>query len=75
MAHSEERWCIVFDLLKLRDFDLRSEPLLKRKKNLERILKGCSPRLLYVDHMERQGLAMLALAGARLAKILNDELK
>jgi bifunctional non-homologous end joining protein LigD len=49
----------VFDLLKLGDVDLRSEPLLKRKKLLERLVKG-HKRILYVDHMEREGLAMYA---------------
>jgi bifunctional non-homologous end joining protein LigD len=49
----------VFDLLKLGDVDLRSEPLLKRKKLLERLVKG-HPCILYVDHMEREGLAMFA---------------
>ena len=49
----------VFDLLKLGDVDLRREPLLRRKKLLERLVKG-HPRLIYVDHMEREGLAMYA---------------
>jgi bifunctional non-homologous end joining protein LigD len=49
----------VFDLLRLRDVDLRGEPLLKRKKLLERLVKG-NPRILYVDHMEHEGLAMFA---------------
>lgn len=47
----------VFDLLKLGDVELRREPLRRRKKLLERLLKG-SPRLLYVEHVEREGLAM-----------------
>ena len=50
----------VFDLLRLGDVDLRTEPLWKRKRTLEKVLKGCSPRLLYVEHIEREGLAMFA---------------
>ena len=49
----------VFDLLKLGDVDLRGEPLRRRKKLLEKFLKG-NPRLLYVEHVEREGLAMFA---------------
>ena len=49
----------VFDLIKLGEVDLRGEPLRKRKEKLKRLLKN-QPRLLYVDHMEREGLAMFA---------------
>jgi ATP dependent DNA ligase domain len=49
----------VFDLLKLRDVELRGEPLHRRKKLLEKLLKG-NPRLRFVDHMEREGVAMFA---------------
>jgi ATP-dependent DNA ligase len=45
----------VFDLLKLGDVDLRGEPLHRRKKLLEKFLKG-NPRLLHVEHVERDGL-------------------
>jgi bifunctional non-homologous end joining protein LigD len=51
----------VFDLLKLGDVDLRGEPLHYRKKLLEKILKG-NRRLLYVDRMQGEGLAMFARA-------------
>src|SRR4030095_17028596 len=52
----------IFDLLRLGDADFRTEPLCnyKRKKLLEKVLKGCSPRLLYVEHIQREGLAMFA---------------
>src|SRR5262249_31400255 len=50
----------VFDLLKLGEVDLRGWPLLKRKNLLEKWLRGANPRLIYVDHMEREGLAMYA---------------
>src|SRR5262249_9042751 len=49
----------VFDLVRLRDVDLRGEPLLKRKRLLEKLVSG-NPRILYVYHMEREGLAMFA---------------
>jgi len=42
--------------LRLREVDLRGEPLLKRKRLLEKLVSG-NPRILYVDHMEREGLA------------------
>jgi len=53
----------VFDLIKLGEVDLRGEPLRKRKEKLRRLLRN-QPRLLYVDHMEREGLAMFAGAMA-----------
>ena len=49
----------IFDLLKLGYVDLRGKLLQHRKKLLEKLLKG-NPRLLYVEHMEREGLAMFA---------------
>jgi bifunctional non-homologous end joining protein LigD len=47
----------VFDLLDIGGVDLRSEPLRRRKKLLAGILKKHS-RVIYLDHMEREGLAM-----------------
>jgi bifunctional non-homologous end joining protein LigD len=49
----------VFDLPKLGDVDLRGEPLHRRKKHLEKLVKG-NCRLSYVDHIEREGVAMFA---------------
>ncbi len=49
----------VFDLLALDAKDLRQQPLIERKKKLERLLQG-NERLRYVDHMENDGLAMYA---------------
>jgi len=46
-------------VLKLGDVDLRGEPLHRRKKLLEKSLPE-NPRLLYVEHMEPEGLAMFA---------------
>ena len=37
----------------------RGQPLVKRKEKLKRILRN-RPRLLYVDYMQREGLAMFA---------------
>jgi bifunctional non-homologous end joining protein LigD len=49
----------VFDLLRLGDVDLPGEPLHRRTRLLEKLLNG-NPRLRYVDHLEREGLAMFA---------------
>jgi len=49
----------VFDLLMLDGKDLRLLPLMKRKERLARLLTG-HPRLLEVEHIERDGLAMAA---------------
>jgi len=53
----------IFDLIKLGEVDLRGEPLRKRKEKLKKLLKN-QPRLLYIDHMEPEGLAMFAGAMA-----------
>jgi len=49
----------VFDLLRLGDIDLRSEPLFRRKKLLQKLLKK-NDTLRYVDHIENEGLQMFA---------------
>jgi len=49
----------VFDLLRLGDTDLRSEPLSRRKSLLQKLLRK-NDTLRYVDHIEGQGLAMFA---------------
>jgi bifunctional non-homologous end joining protein LigD len=49
----------VFDLLMLDGKDLRQLPLGKRKQCLARLLAG-HPRLLDVEHIEKEGLAMFA---------------
>jgi ATP dependent DNA ligase domain len=53
----------VFDLLMLDGKDLRQVPLVKRKQRLARFLAG-HPRLLDVEHTEKEGLAMFAGAVA-----------
>ena len=50
----------VFDLL-MRDGNLRHLPLMKRKQRLTRLLTG-HPRLLEVEHIEHDGLSMVASA-------------
>ncbi len=53
----------MFDLLKLGNVDLRGEPFSKRKRPWRGLLEG-HQRVLYVDHMEREGLAICAGAVA-----------
>jgi len=53
----------VFDLLMLEGKDLRQLALQKRKARLVRLVKS-HPRLLYVDHVEKNGLGMFAGAMA-----------
>jgi bifunctional non-homologous end joining protein LigD len=49
----------VFDLLRLGDKDLRSEPLSRRKSLLQKLLRK-NDTLRYVDHITTEGLAMFA---------------
>ena len=49
----------VFDLLRLGDRDLRSEPLYRRKSLLQKLLRK-NDTLRYVDHILSEGLAMYA---------------
>src|SRR5215510_16005438 len=49
----------VFDLLRLGDKDLRSEPLYRRKKLLQKLLRK-NDTLRYVDHIQNNGLGMYA---------------
>jgi bifunctional non-homologous end joining protein LigD len=49
----------VFDLLRLGDKDLRAEPLYRRKKLLQKLLKK-NDTLRYVDHVENDGLRLFA---------------
>jgi bifunctional non-homologous end joining protein LigD len=45
----------AFDLLYLDGFDLRRAPLIERKRALEQLLAGTSPRLSYVEHIHGKG--------------------
>jgi bifunctional non-homologous end joining protein LigD len=49
----------VFDLLRLGDRDLRSEPLSRRKSLLQKLLRK-NDTLRYVDHITTEGLHMFA---------------
>jgi len=49
----------VFDLLRLGDKDLGSQPLYRRKSLLQKLLRK-NDTLRYVDHIEGEGLAMFA---------------
>jgi ATP-dependent DNA ligase len=51
----------VFDLLRLGDKDLRSEPLYRRKKLLQKLLRK-NDTLRYVDHITTEGLQTFAEA-------------
>lgn len=55
----------AFDLLHLNGKDLRSLPLIERKRALRRILPQPSTCLLYVDHIEGEGERMFQLACER----------
>ena len=52
----------AFDLLLLNGEDLRSLPLLERKKRLRRILPDASGTLIYADHVPERGTSLFALA-------------
>ena len=46
---------IAFDLLFLNGKDLRRQPLVKRKAVLKKLLRRKRSRILYLDHVERDG--------------------
>ncbi|HYR91709.1 MAG TPA: hypothetical protein VE422_47095 [Terriglobia bacterium] len=52
----------AFDLLWLNGNDLRSLPLIERKKKLKKLRPRKASRLLYVDHLERQGTGLFRAA-------------
>jgi bifunctional non-homologous end joining protein LigD len=55
-----KRQCIfvAFDLLYLNGRDLRTMPLLERKVMLKRLIRRKRPRLLYLDHVETDGVRL-----------------
>ncbi len=55
----------VFDLLYIADADLTNKPLLKRKEELETLLKSNESPLLYSGHVLSQGAEMFAKACER----------
>jgi bifunctional non-homologous end joining protein LigD len=46
---------VAFDLLFLNGKDLRILPLIERKRQLRRLVKGKRSRILYLDHVETEG--------------------
>jgi bifunctional non-homologous end joining protein LigD len=64
LHHPERLAYFAFDLLWLDGADLRSQPLLERKKRLEQLMSGGNdPRLLYVEHVPaEQGPGLYAAA-------------
>jgi len=55
MARRGEPRYYAFDLMWLNGIDLRSRPLLDRKRRLHRLIPPNDSRLLYVDHLEGDG--------------------
>jgi len=52
----------AFDILELDGGDLRSLPLLKRKRHLKRLISAPRSALLYVDHVIGKGEHLFRLA-------------
>jgi bifunctional non-homologous end joining protein LigD len=46
---------VAFDLLFLNGKDLRTLPLIERKRQLQRVLRRKRSRILYLDHVENDG--------------------
>jgi bifunctional non-homologous end joining protein LigD len=62
MAHrGEPRYYAAFDLLWLNGIDLRSRPLLHRKRRLHRLIPPNDSHLLYVEHLEGDGARFFEL--------------
>jgi bifunctional non-homologous end joining protein LigD len=61
------RECVffAFDLLYLNGEDLRAKPLLDRKALLKKLLRRKRSRILYVDHVERDGRLLFEQIVAR----------
>ncbi len=49
---------IAFDLLYLNGKDLRAQPLIERKAILKKLLRLKRSRILYLDHVERDGVLL-----------------
>ena len=56
----EPRYC-AFDLLWLNGRDLRRQPLLARKRRLRRLIPPNDSHLLYVEHLEGDGVRFFEL--------------
>lgn len=64
-AKKEGLCYILFDLLALDGEDLRSRPLIERKKKLKALLKGAPAVLSYSEHTEKMTKASLAAIRSR----------
>jgi bifunctional non-homologous end joining protein LigD len=59
LFHRGEPYFFAFDLLMSDGEDLRSQPLIDRKRELRRVLAGLTAsRVRYADHVEREGIAL-----------------
>src|SRR5581483_1004325 len=58
------RFC-AFDLLYLNGKDLRTRPLIERKRELRKVVPRESAYLAYVDHVEGEGERLFNLARER----------
>ncbi len=56
LSNEENLYYYVFDLLYLKGRDLRSLPLIERKKNLAGLLTPHSSSIRYLDHIETKGI-------------------
>ncbi len=57
-----EPYFYAFDLLWLNGRDLRDQPLLKRKELLRSIIPAAPSRVLYSDHLDREGQQLFDFA-------------
>jgi bifunctional non-homologous end joining protein LigD len=62
MAHRGEPRYYAFDLLWLNGIDLRSRPLLDRKRTLRQLIPANDSHLLYVEHLDGDGQRFFELA-------------
>lgn len=58
MFHRGRTHFVVFDVLAIDGEDLRQRPLLNRKRRLRGILPRSASRIMYLDHVERRGMAL-----------------
>ena len=65
MFHRGEAHLYAFDLLYLNGVDLREQPLLERKTKLREIMPETPSRLLYLDHIEEQGVELFQIGCER----------
>jgi bifunctional non-homologous end joining protein LigD len=62
MHPSQPMRYFTFDLVWLNGRDLRSMPLLARKRQLKQLLPARSAHMLYVDHIKGSGIELYQLA-------------